>query len=184
MKQTNEIQGWFDYANFFKFLLDTIADDGVFVEGGAWLGKSSSFLCDYARDRINIFIVDTWKGSADELMNVKIAAEKDLYRIFLENMGDRNFTPIRKDSVEASKDFNNESCDVVFIDMEHTYEAVKKDIEAWLPKVKTGGYIAGHDYDSIHPGLVKAVEEAFLKDKIITMGRCWLYKKQPSAWLL
>ena len=180
MKQTNEIAGWFDYPGAFKFLVDSVPDNGVFIEGGAWLGKSSSFLCDYAGDRINIFIIDTWRGSQNELDTThKLATETDIYKIFLENMGERKFTPIRKDSVEASKDFEDESCDVVYIDMEHTYEAVKKDIESWLPKVKYGGYIAGHDYTIHAPGVQKAVHEFFPKNKITVMnGSAWIVKKE------
>lgn len=180
MKQTNEIQGWFDYQDAFKFLVDSVPDHGVFIEAGAWLGKSSSFLCDYAGDRIKIFIVDTWQGSQDELNSThKLATETDIYVIFLENMGDRKFTSIRKDSIEASKDFEDNSCDVVYIDMEHTYEAVKKDIEAWLPKVKNGGYIAGHDYAGYAPGVQKAVHEFFPKNKITIMNAyTWIVKKE------
>jgi hypothetical protein len=181
MKQSNEIDGWFDYPDAFKFLADSVPDNGVFVEGGAWLGKSSSFLCDYAGDRINIFIVDTWKGSQNELdSSHKLATETDVYDIFLENMGDRKFTPIRKPSLEAIKDFQDESCDVVYIDMEHTYEAVKEDIQAWLPKVKTGGYIAGHDYAGYAPQVQKAVHEFFPKNKINIMNAyTWIVKKEP-----
>lgn len=180
MKKTNEIDGWFDYQNSFKFLVDTVPDNGIFVECGAWLGKSSSFLCDYAKNRIQIFIVDTWKGSQNELNTYhKLATQTDIYKIFLENMGDRKFTPIRKNSVEASKDFKDESCDVVYIDMEHTYEAVLQDIEHWLPKVKPQGYIAGHDYVSRTNGVIKAVDEKFTKDKIkIIDNGTWIFKKE------
>lgn len=91
-------------------------------------------------------------------------------------MGDRKFTPIRKPSVEASKEFEDESCDVIFIDMQHTYEAVKEDLEHWYPKLKTGGYIAGHDIDK--DGVHKAVSEFFDKFDIIGLHkRCWIYKK-------
>ena len=180
MKHTNEIEGWFDYPNAFKFLVDSIPDGGTFVECGAWLGKSSSFLCDYAKDRINVFIVDTWKGSQDELNDThKLATQTDIYPIFLDNMGDRKFTPIRKTGVEASKDFEDESCDVVYIDMEHTYRAVKEDIEHWLPKVKTGGYISGHDYAAYAPQVQRAVREAFPDGKIQVMDRsAWVIKKE------
>ena len=63
MKKSKDIQGWFNYKSTFMFLADSVSDNGIFVEGGAWLGSSSAFLCDYAGDRINIFIVDTWKGT-------------------------------------------------------------------------------------------------------------------------
>jgi hypothetical protein len=50
-------------------------------------------------------------------------------------------------SVEASKLYENESLDFVFIDGAHDYQSVKEDIEHWFPKVKRGGYIAGDDYN-------------------------------------
>lgn len=179
MKHWKEISGWFNYENTFKFLLDNTPEGGTFVECGAWLGKSSAYLCDEAlKKNVNVFVVDSWKGSQDELNTTMVlATQTDIYEIFLSNMGDRKFTPIQKLSKEAADCFEDESCDVVFIDMEHTYEAVKKDIFYWLPKVKAGGYIAGHDYDYNHTGVVQAVNEAFNKNKINVKGNCWIVKK-------
>lgn len=179
MKNWNEIQGWFNYNDVFDLLLLKVPDGGVFVEGGAWLGASSAYLCDQSKDRIKVYIVDTWKGSADELQTYHVlATQKDIYPIFLENMGDRNFIPIRKPSVEASKDFDDESCDVVFIDMQHTYEAVIEDLNHWYPKLKIGGYMAGHD--AYHPGVNRAIKE-FFGDKFSVIGSCnccWITKKE------
>ena len=179
MKKHNEIQGWFDYQDVFDFLISKVPDDGVFVEGGAWLGSSSSYLCDKAQDRINIYIVDTWKGSQDELTTYHaLATQIDIYPIFLDNMGDRKFTPIKKTSVEASKDFEDNSCDVVYIDMQHTYEAVSEDLKHWYPKVKNGGYIAGHDIDK--DGVKLAVSQFFDNryDIIGSARHCWIVKKE------
>lgn len=54
------------------------------------------------------------------------------------------------------------SQDFVFIDADHSYDAVKQDIAAWLPKVKAGGWIGGHDFHPRKfPGVVNAVREAF-----------------------
>lgn len=178
MKNSEEIDGWFDYADLFELLVNTVPNNGIFVEGGAWLGKSSSYLCDLAKDRINIYIVDTWKGSKEELETAhKLATETDIYEIFLENMGDRKFTAIRKESIEASKDFEDESCDVIFIDMDHSYEGVKQDLIHWFPKVKKGGYIAGHDI--YWEGVAKAVNEFFPIEKIKRASHCcWVFHKE------
>lgn len=183
MKTYEEIDGWFDYPNAFKFLVDSIPDGGIFVECGAWLGKSSAYLCDIAQDRINVFVVDSWQGSANEVATYhKLAQETDIFQIFLDNMGERKFTPIRKLSHEAIKEFENESCDVVYIDMEHTYDAVCKDIDMWLPKVKIGGYLAGHDYNpGSWPGVVQAVNEKLGKSIQIVDGVTWIYKKEEHA---
>jgi hypothetical protein len=55
-----------------------------------------------------------------------------------------------------------ETLDFVFIDADHSYEAVKADIAAWLPRIRPGGWITGHDYDPAKfPGVVRAVEESF-----------------------
>lgn len=52
--------------------------------------------------------------------------------------------------------------DLVFIDANHMYESVKEDIDVWLPTIRAGGVICGHDYASpIHPGVRQAVDERF-----------------------
>lgn len=70
---------------------------------------------------------------------------------------------MRMRSLEAAPLIEDESLDYVFIDAEHTYEGVSEDIRAWLPKVKKGGWIGGHDYENEpkFTGVKRAVDEAF-----------------------
>ena len=64
------------------------------------------------------------------------------------------------DSVSASKRFEDGSLDLVFIDADHSYKGVKSDLEAWGPKVRPGGVLAGHDYEQPDfPGVKQAVDE-------------------------
>ena len=65
------------------------------------------------------------------------------------------------DTVAAAEHVEDEWADFVFIDAGHSYEAVRADIAAWLPKVRPGGWFGGHDYHSAHPGVIRAVDEAF-----------------------
>lgn len=182
MKTHEEIDGWFNDKTryFYDFLISEMPDDGIFVECGAWLGKSSSYLCDMSNNKFKIFIVDHWKGSKKEINSAhKLALEIDLYEQFLENMGDRQFIPIKMKSQRASKCFKDNSCDIVYIDMGHTYEEVKQDIQSWLPKVKNGGYLCGHDYiDYSDPdwGVVDCVNDFFGSNKMV-INDCWLHKK-------
>lgn len=69
---------------------------------------------------------------------------------------------VRKPSVEAATAFADGTLDFIFIDADHSYEGCKADIEAWAPKVKKGGLIAGHDYKNAEfPcfGVDRAVDE-------------------------
>lgn len=49
--------------------------------------------------------------------------------------------------------------DLVYIDGEHDYASVARDIAVCLPKVKTGGWLCGHDYCPAHTGVMAAVDE-------------------------
>ena len=49
--------------------------------------------------------------------------------------------------------------DLVFIDADHSYQAVQQDLRFWWKKVKNGGWLLGDDYNSCHPGTTQAVDE-------------------------
>lgn len=80
---------------------------------------------------------------------------------------------VEEDSSEAALWFSDNYFDFVFIDANHNYDYVKRDIDAWLPKVKLGGILAGHDY--FIPGVCKAVDKYFKEYEIIET--CWVVRK-------
>jgi predicted O-methyltransferase YrrM len=63
-------------------------------------------------------------------------------------------------SVEAAALFASSSLDFVFIDGDHSCAAVLADIAAWLPKIKPGGLLAGHDYKMTGQPHLRGVTEA------------------------
>lgn len=71
------------------------------------------------------------------------------------------YRAVKQESAEAAGEFPDRFFDLVFIDADHRYEGVRDDIDAWWPKVKLGGVIAGHDYNHRFPGVDRAVDEAF-----------------------
>ena len=175
MKTYEDIQGWFNHMITYDYLIEQCPEGGTMVELGAWLGKSSSYLVDKSVNR-NVIIIDSWKGSPNELTTThKFATEVDIYEVFKQNMGERTYKSIRGLSSEAVSQFEDESLDVVFIDLTHTYESVKENINLWLPKVKSGGILSGHDYEDSWPGVVKAVDEMLPKRTI--MENCWIFRK-------
>lgn len=66
---------------------------------------------------------------------------------------------MRMPSVEAAALVPDASLDFVFLDAMHFYEDVIEDIDAWLPKLKSGGVFSGDDMSSRFPGVKKAVIE-------------------------
>ena len=82
--------------------------------------------------------------------------------MFLNNVGHYpNLKLLKMDSEEAYKLFEPKSIDMVFIDADHDYESVKRDIENWMPISKK--IIFGHDYHL--PEIQKVLIEKFISDK-------------------
>lgn len=75
---------------------------------------------------------------------------------------DKNAVIIEKFSEDASKDIPDSSLDFVYIDADHSYDAVMQDIILWGRKVRKGGIISGHDYfyDNNKPGRRAKVTQA------------------------
>ena len=79
-------------------------------------------------------------------------------------------------SVNAAKNVGTNEIDFVFIDADHRYKNVITDIKAWAPKVRTGGYVCGHDINL--PDVKKAVTEYFGEDSYGTaQDDVWYVKK-------
>jgi len=85
---------------------------------------------------------------------------------------------LRMSSLEAAKIFPKKYFDLVFLDADHTYEALMSDIKAWLPLVKDGGLLTGHDYGGKKVGVKQAVDECF-DDIELAQATVWIKK---VAW--
>lgn len=63
----------------------------------------------------------------------------------LKSYGDKSVV-IKNASIEASKLFEDEFFDFIYLDADHSFKGITDDILHWYPKVKRGGILAGHDY--------------------------------------
>ena len=173
-------ENWFTYADLYKSMIDKYGDNSHFVEVGSWLGRSSCFMgveIHNSNYNIKFDCVDTWEGSVEHIGLDEIK-NGTLYNQFLANIEPINHivNPIKTTSVEASKLYDDNSLDFVFIDASHEYQDVLDDIMVWLPKIKVGGIIAGHDYEYYQVN--NAVHEFFKNEEFVTMNNnCWLYEK-------
>lgn len=77
--------------------------------------------------------------------------------------------------------FIHEPLDLVYLDGNHEYESVKEDIAIWLPKIKPGGVIAGHDFNTLCPGVIQAVQEEFGWDFQCSEWDWWKVKTTQTS---
>jgi cephalosporin hydroxylase len=176
------IHGWMDYENLYQQMVKAAPETSWFVEVGSWKGKSAAFMCVEIANSgktIRFDCVDTWQGSACHQLG-GIFQDEDcvhnrLLQKFQENLisVQHMFTAVQLPSLQAAKLYKDSSLDFVFIDADHEYESIVADIEAWLPKVKAGGYIAGHDYP--YPPVNLAVTQLLPHAQPFT-GGCWIYQ--------
>jgi len=173
-RQWYEIDGWFNWRSAQEEAVNRFADGSRFVEVGVYLGRSLCSLAEVVErsgKRITVIGVDTCRGSGPEGRR-----EKDFHGDAVQQGGgtfagalhknvlDCGFADkiqlIVSDSVAAAQLFPDASLDWVHLDARHDYASVKGDIEAWLRKIKPGGWLSGDDYNEEKwPGVVKAVRE-------------------------
>jgi hypothetical protein len=125
-----------------KYHLDTICEVGV-RDGGNF-----KELIKHGPKRA--VAVDCWVDDKIIAHNDYLYTQEELdnqYETFKAEMADKPFVDIRRGySFDVARDFPSEYFDFVYIDADHTYEGVKRDLHDWYPKVKTGGLFCGHDY--------------------------------------
>lgn len=152
----------------------------VGVEVGVWQAKNAVRLLAMFPN-LTLYLVDAWKapepGSTFAESKAEMAsysqeeydAARRLTEARVEEYGVRAKI-ILADSVEGAAELMRRrvNLDFVFIDGDHSYEGVKRDLEAWLPLLKPGRWLGLHDYDNMpkHPGVKEAVDEYFGANKI------------------
>lgn len=146
------------------------------VEVGVFRGVLSQYLLRKGVARL--FMVDTWAPAEEQpehyretkdycagLTASECASNEELARAVAARSGGKAVV-LKLPSVVAAHQINDGSMDFVFLDADHSYEGVRDDIAAWLPKVRKGGWLGGHDYANDMPeydfsGVKRAVDEAF-----------------------
>ena len=116
------------------------------VEIGVERGLYSRVLCRENPQAI-IYGVDSWKAYRSYRDHVSQDKLDGFFETTLQRMSPySNFRPIRKFSMDAVKDFKDNSLDFVYIDGNHTLPFVINDMIEWSKKIRIGGIVSGHDY--------------------------------------
>ena len=169
-----EIDGWFQWRSGQEEAVHWFPEGSTFVEVGTYLGRSLCSLGEVVErsgKTIRLIGIDTCRGSGLEGPRQKdyhgeAVAQGGgtfagaLHKNVLDCGYGDSIQLIIADSLAASRLVGDASIDWVHLDARHDYASVKADIQAWLPKVKRGGWLSGDDYDEVKwPEVVKAVND-------------------------
>lgn len=148
------------------------------IEVGSWKGRST---CALAAHGATVYAVDTWEGvphdpATQENWYPEAAASPEaVYREFIENTIGLKVDVFRMSSHAAAALLMvgyGPVFDMVFIDADHAYDAVRDDILNYRPLLKPGGLLCGHDYIPACSGVVQAVTE-LVPDATIGPDSIW-----------
>lgn len=160
------------------------------IEIGSYLGDSTLVFSKHFSDVLAIdpFIEDY--DPDDDTCNYaplsKVYEEfiyrtKDVHNIhLLRKTSDEGVEAIKNAAKEIDpinlEEHNLRAFDFIYIDGMHTYEQVKKDIQNYLPFIKKGGFIGGHDYAENKQQVVDAVNETVGAPDATFQDTSWIKK--------
>jgi SAM-dependent methyltransferase len=164
--------------------IDTLPREAHMVEVGCYAGEATAlFLTRVA----SVTCVDPWKdylefnnAEAPIAMRDMASVEAAFDAVVATAAG--RVQKLKMTSVEAAALIADGSVDVVYIDGNHGYLDVLEDIAAWLPKVKPGGLLAGHDYDPIErSGVPRAIKESVGVPDAVFADSTWVKRVGVGA---
>lgn len=173
-----------------KTLARSLEANKDIIEVGSWAGQSARL---WAAEVGNgtLTCIDHWQGAESSPDSMNEATQNDeIYKLFLHNTQEyrSKIRIIPRSSDVAIELVKDNKYDIVYIDGDHEYTQVKKDIENYKELVREGGYICGDDLElypsqidkkyrdenihadmivdpvlgeAYHPGVNRAVEEVF-----------------------
>jgi len=169
------------YKNHGLALIDILKgferDDLVVAELGVWKSHNTKRILRHCSDIIDQYwAIDFWqysdhwnyRGVPEDIWQSMYAYSCRLMRWFPQ------LCVVRMDTIEAAKLFPKEYFDLVFIDANHKYKWVKEDINNWVPLVKKGGLLTGHDYGGSKKEVKIAVDECFETIDLIPEVGVWI----------
>ena len=117
--------------------------NGSAVEVGTFSGENAVIMAQYFK---SVVTVDPWANGYDKDDHASNADMAEVEKKYFERIANfSNITHMKLTSLEGAKKFDDASLDFVYLDGDHQTEAVVADIDAWKPKVRSGGILAGHD---------------------------------------
>ncbi len=155
IERAKTVEGWFaeDEMEWIGRQVKSLPAGAVVVEVGSWKGRSSRAIADNLPEGGKLYCVDTFCGSSGEPDAHATAKQREGDNVFMsffhalhDHIDAGRVVPVRMTSEHAAETLNNLRPDLIFLDGDHSAEGIKTDVEAWLPLLKEGGLLCGHDY--------------------------------------
>lgn len=149
------------------YIRDKFGQGLIGAEIGVYKGDNAEFILKILKPTI-LYLVDPWNNFLDTDSNEIIGETQYIEtQQRLKEYGNKRL--IKRTSQEANKLFKDEEFDFVYIDADHHYDSITNDLKLWYPKIKKGGVLAGHDYHKSMEGIVMAVNEFCVDNKLQLM---------------
>lgn len=178
------IPGWFSYDYLYKDAVERAEDGAVFVEIGSFKGRSTAFMAvEIANSgkRIQFDCIDPqqllshYADSAKEQPEVFEGYNSADFHKRLEPVKGY-YNLVQDTSDNAVNRYSDGTIDFLMIDGDHSYEAVKRDVLNFLPKMKVGGVITGDDAfaEEVQQAVKDAVDGTGLEVNFIDGIHFWI----------
>jgi MMP 1-O-methyltransferase len=178
----SNVEGWIFGPEGYALMLYAANGPGrgAIVEIGSWMGLSTCWLAAGAQaaGREKVYAVDSFDGGPALKGQEIIRNEGTTYTRFIENIEAQGFLgnvePIIASSQEAARRWNGGAIRLLFIDGEHTYEAVKQDFELWSAHLVAEGVVIFDDCSPKYPGVVRFCDELVAKSsygEVLRVGK-------------
>ena len=198
---------WSDFFPLYDEAVATAPRGSILIEVGSFWGKSALYLAEAAKlaDKdLRVYSIDIWAanpsnnpgmfdpehGAKGHIEPVIHAQHHDslfeTFAYYVEQTTPR-LSPdplriMRMDSLEAAELFRGvyaqeRGIHFLFLDDDHEYAHLKRELEAWEPLMGKDSIIAGHDVTEEFHGVEKAVREYFgAGNYTVECGRSWVVR--------
>lgn len=166
---------------------DRFPKGAIGAEVGVLRGRFSQILLDVTKPKC-LYLIDPWKQydipgmPSQERFNM---VARDVQAKFEDQVAGGTVVIQRGTSVDVLGSFPDNFLDWIYIDGDHSIEGVKADLDLAVKKVKSGGIIAGDDYD--HPKLRHETWGNGIKpgvDALLASKRCTLIEITAHQYVL
>lgn len=152
------------------------------IEVGIKEGLNSIALLEMCPNIVKLVGVDPFAPYVDLGYQWTEEEQESIYQLMLKNVKLRNcedrFEHKRLTGLDAAALFDDNSVDFVFIDSEHTAEAVTAELNAYWPKLTQGGIMSGHDFDKIGTAVHKWRSDNSIESEIhFVQHSSWYFTK-------